>query len=175
VLIAGRRGEPFTDLSLHHHDEALDGGRGRQHLHHDRDGDVVGKVGAQCPRPGIAQRRGPVELGGVGVHDPDVLGRTHDLGQCRDQRPVELDGEDLGAGGGQGHREGAEACAHLHHPVARSDARLRSDRPRQVRVDEEVLAQGLGGTDAVAAGDLAYRPGPQGARERGQASGGFTS
>ena len=68
----------------------------------------------------------------------------------RQQRPVELDREHaVGPGVGQRDRERPEARADLDHLHARADPGVARDRPRQVRVEQEVLAERLGRSDRV--------------------------
>jgi hypothetical protein len=91
--------------------------------------------------------------------DPTEAGRH--LFQRRDQRSVELDREDVGAGRRQGDGERAEPGADLDDPVTGPDAGVRDDRARQVGIDQEVLTQRLGGPDAVPAGEISDRSGTE--------------
>jgi hypothetical protein len=76
----------------------------------------------------------------------------------RQERPVELDREDLRARLGQGQRDRAEPGPDVDRADARSRAGVGRDRPGEVRVGEEVLPQGLGRPDAVAGGELPDLP-----------------
>ena len=57
-------------------------------------------------------------------------------------------------GRGERHRQRPQAGADLHDPVPRGHPRVGHDGPREVRVDQEVLSEGLGGRDAVAPGQV---------------------
>jgi hypothetical protein len=83
--------------------------------------------------------------------DPERLG---DLAQRRHDPPVELDREDLGAGGRQGDRQRPEPAPDLQDVVPRPDPGVGGDGPGEVGVRQEVLAQGLGRADPVALGQV---------------------
>ena len=60
-------------------------------------------------------------------------------------------------------RERAQPGADLDDAIARAGTRLGGDRPREVRVDQEVLTERLGRLDAVARRQLADGAGPEAA------------
>jgi hypothetical protein len=77
---------------------------------------------------------------------------------------VELEREDLTSSIGQRDRQRPESRADLQDAVTRPDTRVRDDRARQVRIDEEVLPEGLGRPDPVALCEGAQRRTAEAAR-----------
>ena len=123
---SSRRGEEAVgDLALHHHAPALDGGQPVEALDDDRRRDVVRQVRDELARRGLERREverervAPVQLG---VREASQLGL---------ERPVDLDGVDVGDPLGEEAREDAEARADLEHDVVRARASAsRSITPR---------------------------------------------
>jgi hypothetical protein len=70
--------------------------------------------------------------------------------QRRDQCRVELDRDHVGAGRVQRQRERAETRPDLDDPIGGADAGVADDRPCDVRIEQEVLAERTPGSDAVA-------------------------
>ena len=90
------------------------------------------------------------------MQDPHRGVAGHGLPQTRDQAAVELDRQDLGCP--RIHQRGGERSEpgpDLHDPVPGADAGVTSDRAREVGVEQEVLTESLGRTDAVAGSQLA--------------------
>jgi hypothetical protein len=74
--------------------------------------------------------------------------------QRRDQRRVELDRDHVGAARVERQGERAETRPDLDHPIAGADVRVADDRPRDVRIEQEVLAERPPGSDPVAVREL---------------------
>jgi hypothetical protein len=87
------------------------------------------------------------------VEDPHPREGGGHLAERRDEGAVEFDREDVGAGAGDGDRERAEPGADLDDAPTRRRARVRGDRGREVRIDEEALTERSGRDDAVRAGE----------------------
>jgi hypothetical protein len=111
----------------------------------------------------VAEELTPIERGGVAVDDRHVVEPAGDLLECREQPPVELDRENDGARVGESQREGSQPRPDLHDPLPRSHDREGGDPAGEVRIGQEVLAQGLGRADPVSLGEVAQR-GPAEAR-----------
>lgn len=77
-----------------------------------------------------------------------------DLLQHRQKSSVDFERQDLCSGLGQRHREGAEARSDLEDARTSAGTGLASDDPGEVGVGQEVLAEGLSGTDAVPGGEF---------------------
>jgi hypothetical protein len=101
--------------------------------------------------------------GVIGQHPDASVGRDRLL-ERRQQRAVELDREDLGAGPGERDREGPEPSPDLEDAVTEPDARVARDRAREVRIDQEMLAERLRRDDPVPAGEPSERGRPGGVR-----------
>ena len=168
ALVAGRRGEPLADLPLHHHERPRDRRHAGEHVEHQRGRDVVREVRAQHPRALAGQRPRPVEAHHVGLEHRDAIERRDDLAERRDEAAIELNREHLRAGRGERQRERPEPGADLNHAIASGDAGVGGDRARQVRIDQEVLAERLRGADAVTPGELPDRAGAQPIGRRGR-------
>jgi hypothetical protein len=87
--------------------------------------------------------------------------------QRRDQRRVDLDRHHVGAGRVERHGERAETRPDLDHPIAGADVGVADDGPRDVRIEQEVLAERPAGSDPVAVGEV---PELAGAEARGPTS-----
>ena len=109
----------------------------------------------------VAERLGPVEPHRVGLQHADGRPVPRHLLERGHEGPVELDGEHVGAGVGDRDGERAEPGPDLHHSVARRHTGVGDDRAREVRIDQEVLAERLRGADAVAGGEVADRAGAE--------------
>jgi len=71
------------------------------------------------------------------------------VGQRGDQPGVELDRDHVGATRIERQREGAEAGPDLDNPIPGADTGIPDDRPRDVRVQEEVLSERPARSDPV--------------------------
>ncbi len=90
------------------------------------------------------------------MQDPDRGAVRNGIPERRQQGPVELDREDLRRTGvGEGDGQGAHPGADLDHTSPGDHAGVGGDGAGEVRIQEEVLAQRLGGIDAEAGGPLA--------------------
>jgi hypothetical protein len=74
---------------------------------------------------------------------------------------VELDREHHGAGRRKGDGQRAEPRSQLHHAIRWTDPGVARDRAGEVRIDQEMLPEGLRGTDAVPGRELPEGPGAQ--------------
>ena len=82
-------------------------------------------------------------------------GVLHHLAERRDDAAVELDRHHPSTRRGQRQREGSEPRADLDHSVPGAHPRVPSDRPCDVRIDQEVLTEGPGWDDPVACRQVA--------------------
>ena len=86
----------------------------------------------------------------------------HDRGQRSDERAISFYGYDLGTRTGEGNRQRAQPGADLEEPLTRRRAGVSCDRSRDVRVRQEMLAEGLAGADAVPLGEIGQRAAGEG-------------
>jgi hypothetical protein len=73
----------------------------------------------------------------------------------RDHASIELDREHVRPGRRERDRERTEPGADLDDVITGVEVGIGDDGTGEVRVDQEVLAEGLGGADAVSARELA--------------------
>ena len=89
--------------------------------------------------------------------DGQSPGRLGQLGQQRLKARVHLDGGDLGAGLQQSPRQAARTRPHLDDMIVGTDLRQPGDAPRDVQVEQEVLAKRLVGPKVMRLQRLTHR------------------
>ncbi len=159
----------MPDLGLHHDDARADRGEVLEQVQQHGHGDVVREVGDE--RGGIPGQLGDAQR--VLVHDRELgvrLVERHRVRQLLGEPAVDLHGDDARAGLEEAEGEGSEARPHLDHVRAGLDARDPHDAAHRVGVDDEVLAELLGGRDAEQLGEVADLGGAE-ERRRGGGSG----
>ncbi len=157
MLVAGPGGQPFPNLPLNRDEHGVHPGRPLQEIHDHGDGNVVGKVRGHPP-PALPQQPPPVCLEGVEALHADPLQAGHDLGEGRDEGPVHLHGEHLGAGPKERQGQASEPRPHLEDAIPGPHSGLPHDRPGHVRIGKKVLAQAPAGADSVAGRQILQPP-----------------
>ena len=147
VIRAARSGaQPVGNLALHHDRDAVEGIAAFQKTHQNRRGDIIRKIGAD--RDALTRRLLPenldkIDLENVRVDDLDVGKRAERVFQHRDERPVDLKGDDALVAFRQFRRQAADAGSDLHDHTVPVVAAGVGNSLGNCGIDEKVLPESL--------------------------------
>ena len=155
-------GEAVGDLFLQHDGEAARFARLLQQMAEDGGAGGIGEVGDDVERLAGREQLVGGERQGIARHQLEP-GDIAERGlQMRDQRAIELDGDDAARLAQQLRGENPQTGTDLQHGVALGDTGLTDHALDQPALEEKVLPEPLVGPDA----ELAHEPHPVPARGR---------
>ena len=147
VIRTARRGaQPIGNLALHHDRDAVEGVAAFHKAHENRRGDIIREICADrdaLARRLFAKNRAEVYLQDVCTYDLDIGKRAEGVFQHRDERLVNLKGDDALVALGKLRRQAADAGADLHNDAVRAVAAVVGDLGGDGGVDEKVLTESL--------------------------------